>query len=616
MMTPEQLKAAEDRLRGIGASSATDMSAAQERLSAGATASQRVTTELKRPISIGQRLIQGVQDIGRDLSGRGQKINEAMDLKDAGEAGFAHTSARVTGQVLGGIGDIATEGIGTGLSLIKKLVTDQDTEADLDSLLESAGEHVAKSSVGQGALGLMKRYEELKKTDPGKAADISAALGLTNFAANFLGGGAAKKAGSAVADAGLSTVKKGAEAVADVAATTARSVGKDVAAIADVAAGAKDALGRSVQKVASVAGQVPERVATAAETAKVASQALEEAAPSVRKAVTAGYDLPTAAKVAEATDPEKTVFREMKRAADTIAGGAEAKSPADIAGHYLQERISSADSVRKIVGKELGKTVEGLRGEVVPARQNTLARLQEALGEKLRINNNGSLNFRGTTLSSSENAAARKRISAIWNDVKGRSAFELHQLRQELFESQGGRAKALVKTSSTEDAAVEAIRLGLADSLETISPAYKALNKEYAQIAEPLKKLRQFYRGIENASADILDERSGALLRRLTSNAPSGQNLKAALEEIDKILSSVGKPSQVNLTKLQDFQNLIDELYPEVVKKTGFAGQTALGIKMSKGGITERAIDLVEKMTDATPEFKRKILDELLGNAP
>jgi hypothetical protein len=168
--------------------------------------------------------------------------------------------------------------------------------------------------------------------------------------------------------------------------------------------------------------------------------------------------------------------------------------------------------------------------------------------------------------------------------------------------------------TDTEDKAIDALRKGMADAIEGVSKDYKLINKEYATVAEPLKVLRKFYRGLEDAGADILDERAGVLLRRLTSNAPSGQNLRMAIEDLDAILTGAGKASGVDLRKLQDFSNLIDELYPEVVKKTGLAGQVGLGVKMGGGGITERAIDFVSDLAQASPEYKRKVLKELLGD--
>lgn len=623
-MTPEQIEAAKQRLKAArdgAAAPSSSIKATKERLSAGRAAVEAVKSDLKKPVGIFERLKQGIQGAGEALGRRGENIETAMDLKRQGEAGFGRTTARVAGQMLGGVGDVVGEGLMTSLSVGKKLLTTKDFERDIDEKLAQAGEAVANSPVGQGAADLMKRFEELKVTDPGKAADISAALGLADFATNFLGAGATKAVGKAGIEGAETALKTGARVAADVAEATGTAAGRVGEAVKGGAEVAGDVLtmGKSgLSGMADVAAQIPRRSKAAAEAAQETARVLEAAPPVVREAVTAGFSAPKAAKIATAPAQEKSILRKIKDLADRQAKGQPVKDPAEFAGSFLTKRLSDADAYRKEVGARLGETVKGLKGEMVSSRMKVLKRLQEEVGDGLRIDNKGNLDFSGTTLSSADNAAARNRINALWNDIKGRDAFGLHQLRQEIFETQGGRTLAGVAMSDTEDAAIDALRKGMADAIEEVSDSYKKVNLEYAQIAEPMKKLRRFYKNVEGSTGDIIDERSANLIRRLTSNSPSGQDIKAYVAELDDVMKAAGKAGQVDLELLQDFVNMLSKEYPDLIKATGFEGLVGSGVARGVGGtkftemLDTAAGKVIGAATQNTPEFRRKIIDDLL----
>lgn len=390
--------------------------------------------------------------------------------------------------------------------------------------------------------------------------------------------------------------------------------------VADATSGARkfvsdagSVLKSKAQGVGRFAQELPERMDVAAKATKVAEKSLAAEKPIVQKAVQSGFSQREASTVANANLGEKRIFREMTNEAKKFTAGTSDKSSADVAGSYLQKRLNEADKIREEVGAKLGDAVKNIKGEVVASKVKVLARMEKVPGlQGIRLDNKGNLDFSNTTLSTALTKSERSQINSLYRAITGRDAFKLHQLRQEIFEILGGKQKAKVPLTDTQEKAFEAIRQGLADALETISPQYKKLNQQFAKVAEPMKNLRKFYRGLEDAGSDILDERSGVLLRRLTSNAPSAQNLKQAISQLDQILSENGKKSFIDLNKLQEFHNILEREYADIVKDTGFAGQTAVGLRKGAGTLFEKSMEVLGNVAGNTPDYRRKLLDDLL----
>ena len=352
--------------------------------------------------------------------------------------------------------------------------------------------------------------------------------------------------------------------------------------------------------------------------ASIASRKAAEAAPvEIKAAVKRGIAPRDAKLIQSATPEEKDIFNKMLSEAKSYETDRGAFDPATVGGSHLQGRISEAKKLADSIGGELGAVTGKLTGVEIPnASADVITRLQEVPGLKgLKIGEKGGLDFSRTSLASKLNAGEANQINTAFEHLQGGDVEKLHLFRQELFEYLGGKKKANIQTTDTVDKAFEAIRRGLGDSIDSVSPEYKALNKKYAQIADPLMRLKKFYRGLEGASYDILDERSGILMRRLTSNAPSGQELKASIEKLNAILAENGMKSNVNLQRIQDFQNALERYY-DISKDTGFAGQTGVGISRASSGINrivDPMIDLITKNSGNTPAVKQKALEELLG---
>jgi len=600
-LTEEQRKAVEERLRSGGNLKADQKEAAKERLSAGAAATERVRDEIKKP-SAG--FFQSIKDA---FNRRRAQVEESADLYGGGDQSLAESALQTAAAGVGIAGDVAFEGL--------RAVTPKPVK----DALSGAISRVAETDVAQR---LIKSGQEFAESNPRAARNLMAGAEVLSAIPAVKGasmGVSAAKKGVKAAGGALEKGGEAAMSIAKKAGESANLAAEGVRTGAQVAGDVLEVGKRGLEKTADVVRQIPRRSQAAAEAAKESSRILEEATPAVREAATAGFAVPKAAKIAAAPREEKAVMRKIKELADAQSKGAAVKDPADYAGSFLTKRLKEADEVRKEIGERLGVIASSLPEKSVRnAQESVVTSIQKLPGMKgVFVDEDGMLDFSKSLLKGDVNKGARDRVNSYWQQINGEDAFDLHQTRQVIFEEQGGKKAAQQVMTDTDDKVLDAFRKGLADALEEVSPDYKAVNKEYAQFAETLKNLRKFYRKTEGAADDILDERSAMLLRRLTSNAVSGQELKTYISELDTLLSGYGKKSAVDLETLQDFVNMLAREYPEMVNETGLAGQIDLGVRRAGGPKLTEMLDqaagkALTTMTQNTPEFRRKIIDELL----
>lgn len=383
-------------------------------------------------------------------------------------------------------------------------------------------------------------------------------------------------------------------------------------------------------------------------TAKKAEDAAYDAlAPESQKAVRAGLLRRDVEAFKSANPKEKTILQDMVRAADENSINRGKTHPSDLVGKEMNRRIKLLDDERKIVGKELGEQVRGLKDkdllssaeakiagkmgneagrtyrngtEVV--QDQVIKRLDEVPGlEGIKMGEGEGgkavLDFTDTALSGSQSKAARDELQALFDDITGRNPYQLHRLRQEIFESLGGKKAAQLQLTETQEQGMDAIREGIADALELASDGYKAINAEYRSLVTPLKEMRKFYKGTEGAAEDVLDAKAGLLARRLTSNVASAPELRRILDEVGAQLAKRGKDvSDVDLEKLQDFYNALNRYY-DITKDTTFEGliksANANPTEFSKTGIIRSMVDKALKDTNISKETQRAAIKELLG---
>jgi hypothetical protein len=399
-----------------------------------------------------------------------------------------------------------------------------------------------------------------------------------------------------VTNLGLKALKTGYNAVGE---AIPEGLAKDTAKVLEGA----------TSKTVGFLKSVPDRVGTAAEKTRVTQAKIKALSPTERNVLNKGIRIDDIEKIKAFTPDERSAIKTIEKARSSGADSAQ------VSGSFLREPIEQAEALRNKIGSELGAIVKKLPNKNVPnARQKVVESLKDVQGlknVKVMIDDEGReiLDFSKTAISLDD--ASQRDIQKYYDAIKGRDAEGLHLLRQELFEVLGGKKSAKIQLSETSEKATNAVREGLANAIGDVSDTYKEKNKAYAKAVEPLKKLRKFFKGTEGADEDILDEQAGVLLRRLTGKSVSRSEVNAIFRDLIENLRSNGvKVKDINFKTIQEFENLLDEIYP-LQSKTSFAGQTELGVSKGLSGLISKGIDVVGEAI-ASPEVRQKAIRELL----
>lgn len=367
--------------------------------------------------------------------------------------------------------------------------------------------------------------------------------------------------------------------------------------------------------------RAPNAAADAVETAKY-----DALAPEGQKAVRGGLLRRDVEAFTSANDKEKGILREMVDAAEKNTNNRGTAHPSDLVGKEMNRRIKLLDDQRKAIGKDLGEHVKGLKtkdlGGLEQVQNDVIKRLNEVPGLegiKTKIGEGGKveLDFSDTAMRGSQTESARKELQSIFDDMNDSTPYQLHRQRQELFEALGGKKAAQLQLTETQEQGMDAVREGIADSLERISKGYKDLNGQYREVVTPLREMRKFYKGTEGAAEDVLDAKGGLLARRLTSNVASAPELRRILDEIGSQLAKRGQDvSDIDLNKLQDFYNALNRYY-DISKDTTFEGliksANANPTDFTRSGIVGTLINKAAKSTNITKDTQRAAIKELLG---
>src|SRR3990167_865580 len=293
-----------------------------------------------------------------------------------------------------------------------------------------------------------------------------------------------------------------------------------------------------------------------------------------REAAQDGLDIGDIKTLYSIAKNQKAPLKKLATVVKDFAEGKTKTNPIEVVGKPIVNRLKELEKARVNVGAKLGEVAENLgvvtKEELLPT---VFQRLRKVPGlEGLGIDNNGLLNFRNTVLATAETVADRNAIQRIFNSAtKWGQGKNKHLLRQELFESLGGKKRASLKLTATQEKAYEAIRQGLSDVLETKNVGYKNLSNQYRKIITPLKQMRKMMK-VAGEADDVLDMSAGLLARRLTSLAQSNPQIKAILNAMDNATKKAGK-TRLSVESLQDFYNVLEKYYPGIVQKTGFQGQ-------------------------------------------
>jgi hypothetical protein len=564
------------------------------------------------------------------LKRMGESIGQAAlkrtrQLKDiyTSDQNIASKTYQALGKGAQFVGDVVGTGVGEAardvydVSARARSLVEPGSVADIKQAdkmtLENVASQLIKMPAGAQALAAIENgmtgWNKFKAKHPETAANIEATVNIADVASMFFGAGIAKKAGT--------------EALENVGEQGIKTAAKVVEGVTDLAGEAKR-LGQQGLEMATPAPvkRLKERVGTNLAAKAEEKAVIQQLPPQAENAIKNGVDIQDAQFLAdEFTDAEKSVFKEIKDTASQFISPSKSKDPMEVAGSVLQRKFKDLDKVVKARTKALKAVVSEFDGErPTGVYDSAIQALRSVPGlEDIRVSPSGQLSFKGTRMATDLTIADRKFIQKAWNGMKGKSSKGLHTLRQELFDALEGAKRGQKGYAETTDQAVEAIRKGIADVLDNTVPGYKEANMAVAQALQPLQDLRKMFKITGDVSEDILNARAGNLMRRLTSNAPSGIDLRKSLDDVGRILTEAGVADDVNPAKVQDFVDLLHRYY-NLTKNNALAGQFREGAgeliprSPTAQGIVDKTLGAVTKkigeFTSITPDVRKKAFED------
>lgn len=549
---------------------------------------------------LGSQEEQRGEAIGKDILYGAERVQTGIDKIKSGNIvgveggvtdvvrGFAEPAVRTAGNVAGGIFDIIgalTPGP------VKKAIG--DTFTNFINLQNKAG-GISMDDIQ----GVINSIATTAKKHPEAAKDAEAIL-------NIVGLLSLPKLGEQLGKTSAEIVQKGKDIGGGISGGVSGAVQKG-----------KELIKTTTQKAKELAesselSRIPSRIATNAAEKQTINAAIKELPGTV--AQNAARDGVNISDVKFLYQLPKTQKSQLKQLADTVkafAKGETKTNPIEVVGKPVVERISVLNSAKAKIGKKLGEVAKDLgvvtKEEVEAPVFNALKKVPGLDGLTVK---NGILNFKNTVLTTKETLADRKAIQSIFAQAtKWGNGAAKHRLRQELFEILGGKTKSLQNITGTQEKAFKAIRQGLADVLDAKNDAYKALNLEFAKVAQPLQDLQRLMKNVSGADDDILSMSAGLLARRLTSNAASNPQIRNILRALDDATAVAGK-TQISIEVLQDFYNILDKYY-DIAGKTGFQGQikTALDSTNISGAVLSK----LKGLAGETPAVRQKAIEDIL----
>jgi len=458
----------------------------------------------------------------------------------------------------------------------------------IQDIVEKTG--IVESEKAQQAIqGLQKWSEE----NPEDASILGGALDI------IFAGGAGKIGKTAI------------EVAKPIAEKTAEITGKTFTKVGEAAAGAVKPIAPLTRGAAETIAGIPSRIGTNIEARQIFEEQLTKLPSKVAKtAARNGVDLPDIRKLYSISQANKPAVKELADTIKKFATGEAKIDPIEIVGKPIVNRLKKLDIEKDKIGSELGKIADTFgtiqRSEINPSVFKALTSVPGLEG--LTTNLKGILNFKNTSIASSLTKADRNAIQKAYTQaISTGTGKQKHLLRQELFEVLGGKKAGLEGITETQDKALQAIREGLSDVLESKNASYKTLSNEYRKIVRPMSDMRKFMKFDLNEPEDILDMSAGLLARRITSNAPSNPTLRLILRKMDQATKKPGI-TEVKIEELQDIYNILNKYY-DIAGKTTLQGQVQLGTGKA---ITEIPGRIIQQTGGITPAVQQKAIDDIL----
>lgn len=468
----------------------------------------------------------------------------------------------------------------------------RDVGAGAMSIIPGAKEKLDKSAEafslkGKGAEGI---DATLKAQNPEEMAGKVAGFGIDVLAS---GGAGLLKRGASFA--GRKLAEAGSEVAGAVGSSpTLKAAGQTVSDIAD--------------RVPRFFGRVKEGIEQSAQRSEKIRTATPEVAQALKVELPEKYINTIQASDAPTNQAFKRVLDIADESPKTITGK---KNPTIVGGELASKQYETIEAQRKAIGSQIGEAVDKLTQSNVRANMGVaLRQVDDVLAENgITIGDKGKLQFVGKYTNQE-----RTRIQELYDlaneggeVLTARQVKDFDQLFSKLQRESRmeGTGNLMVNANGQDISLFRLFRDVYSNQLDNIAPEIRDLNRAYRNIATLIDDIEDSI--IKTPNFNITKSTDPAEfakvnLRRIFGESQSSPVYEAIADEMDTVARQLGyadaKPKDV-----AEFAQVVRELYPETIPKTGFQG----GIK----GV----MDVVGQAMDigaTNVEDKRKALRALI----
>lgn len=281
--------------------------------------------------------------------------------------------------------------------------------------------------------------------------------------------------------------------------------------------------------------------------------------------------------------------------------------PLDIAGDEVFRRFQFLRDKNKGLRAELDATSKDLKGRKLDTGQveDTVLELLDDLNmnipeeilldsRKLRGFVGGDEPFNQTVIAADGSAKRMVREAVKLLDTASDDAFNAHILKKQL-DTLIDYGRSDSKLTPEGEKFIKPIRAAVNDILRDASPAYAKVNDDLSMslgainsLTDPLPKAIK-----DNIYKPNFDASLGKQMRKLESNYAAGDALKNALDELDNATASLGGVFNVDVKRLVNFNNALDDRFGSSMAGS-LAGQQEIGTKAALRGV-ERPLDALKE---------------------
>jgi hypothetical protein len=328
--------------------------------------------------------------------------------------------------------------------------------------------------------------------------------------------------------------------------------------------------------------------------------------PNAQEAIRQGMDEGTVALIQSSSAADKAL---MKKALDVLQKGKASKTfavanrPGDVAGEALKRRYDTVLKINKGAATEVNSAASRLKG--TPANLSTpyndfTSSLQD-LGVSVVRGKNGKLKG----LYENSEFAQSKGTQRILNDFIAKSessqidALDAHRIKRVIDGAvEYGRKSTKDPILSTAEGALKSLRRGINETLQGLSPEYKAANAKFSDTKQALDAFRDaagpsFNPLSENASKQLVNT-----ARSIMSNNQKRVPAMDAINALQESAKKYGATFDDDILKQAAFMDDLESLFGSRAP-TSFGGQIekagARVIGGDTGGIKGIAVDVAEK---------------------